>query len=350
MKSNQKNIWKKTMRYFLGTAITAAVLTGCGGGSAGAPTGPTPQAGGGSGTDTVVITTPTVVVTPVIYIAATSCASGPALTSTVSQAAANALVPSGCPALPATAYTNTQVVATVTSGTLTLTVTNLPAGFVSGVLTATGPASGGVSDVNANGSVAPRPGSSADWATTYTGNLVMNFAGAPSASKTITFVTPANPVLSVTWPANITKLIEVGIVNGAVDQSKKVTVWTLMSPIATDVGNNADWNANLINGNVKIVKSGEMANDINGVSRNIWRAIFFNPVTNGYCFTPINSHDGSPYNGDSRTSVSCFSSSPDYMIGVSDTNTAKNGLIYRAGNVCYFTTVARGSESISCPF
>jgi hypothetical protein len=152
------------------------------------------------------------------------------------------------------------------------------------------------------------------------------------------------------WLQNVANLIEVGIVNGVADQTKAISVWTPMSPMSENVGDTA-WKTNLANGNIKILKSGEMAPDINGVSRNIWRAIFFNPRTNGYCFTPVNAHDGSPYSGDSRTSVECFSSSPDYMIGVSDdTNKDKNGMIYKGGGVCYLTTVTRGSESISCPF
>jgi hypothetical protein len=75
---------------------------------------------------------PPVVVTPpgttvITYTAATLCASGPALTSTVSQAAANALVPSACPVLPASAYADTTVA--VGTSTLTLGSTHLPAGL-----------------------------------------------------------------------------------------------------------------------------------------------------------------------------------------------------------------------------
>ena len=55
-------------------AATAIMLTACGGGAGGTPT--------------------------VTYTATSVCASGPALTSTVSQAAANARVPADCPALP----------------------------------------------------------------------------------------------------------------------------------------------------------------------------------------------------------------------------------------------------------
>ena len=154
--------------------------------------------GGGSTTPPVVITPGT---TTVIYTATTLCASGPALTSTVSQLAADALVPDACPALPATAYANTQVVASVNNGTLTLTVTNLPAGFVSGVLTASSGSTGGVADVNASGSVVTRPGSSINWATNYTGTLVMNFANAPAITIAGSFVTPAIAVVPVVCTA-----------------------------------------------------------------------------------------------------------------------------------------------------
>jgi hypothetical protein len=188
----------------LATTLVVVALTACGGGggSGAAPaTGGNPP--GGSGTDTVVVTTPTMTVT---YTATNSCWSGPNLTSTVSQAAANALVPNACPALPATEYSATSVVPS--TSTLTLTINNLPAVFTDGVLTATGLASGGTWDVvsTATGiTVTPRGGTSLNWVTSYSGNLVMNFAGAPSASKTITFTTGADPsVVVCTAPAMLT--------------------------------------------------------------------------------------------------------------------------------------------------
>lgn len=330
--------------------LSLTILTACGGGGGGGA-GPT-FSGGSEVTPPVGGNTPTMTVT---YTATSMCASGPNLTSTVSQLAANALVPSACPALPASVLAQANVV--VGSGTLNISVTGLPAGFTGGTLSATKVTPSTTSNwdlvptTTGNASATLRAGSAAlSFATTYNGSIMMNFAGAPSASKTITFTTGADPVVALTWPANVTNLVEVGIVNGTIDSTKAVTVWTAMFPVATNVGNNADWNANLTNGNVKIVKSGEMANDINGVPRNIWRAIFFNPVTNGYCFTPINAHDGSSYNGDSRTSVSCVSAPLNYLIGVSDANTSKNGVIYRFGNVCYLNTVTRGDESVACPF
>jgi hypothetical protein len=151
------------------------------------------------------------------------------------------------------------------------------------------------------------------------------------------------------WLNNVANLIGVGIINGAADQTKAISVWTPMSPMSENVAD-AAWKTNLANGNIKIVKSGEMAPDINGVYRNIWRAIFFNPRTNGYCFTPVHADDGTAYNGDTRTSVSCFSTPVSYMIGVSDVNKNKNGIIYRFRDVCYFNTVTRGDESADCPF
>ena len=342
----------KNSKVFTALAALAliAALAACGGGGGGGPTG---GSGGGEVTPPVVVNTPTMTIT---YTATSMCASGPNLTSTVSQLAANALVPSACPALPASVLAQANVV--VGSGTLNISVTGLPAGFTGGTLAATKvtPSTTAFWDLipttTGNASATLRAGSAAvSFNTVYNGSIMMNFAGAPSASKTITFTTGADPAVSVMWPANITNLVEAGIVNGVVNQNLKVIVWTPMSPIATNVGNNADWNANLINGNVKIVKSGEMAADINGIMRNIWRAIFFNPTVNAYCITPVNAHDGlAAYFNDSRTSLACFSSPSDYVIGVDDSSTNKNGLLGKVGNLCYLTTIARGSESVACPF
>jgi predicted small lipoprotein YifL len=184
------------VKNYLKTALVAlalVTLTACGGGGGGdsapAPVAPPPVGG----------------TTSVTYTATALCASGPALTSTVSQAAANALVPNACPALPATAYAATTVVAG--SGTLTLNVTILPAGFVNGVLTATGLASGGTWDVVATATgitVTPRAGTATDWATTYSGTLGMCFTNAPCVTKNITFTTGVNPAPTCTAPAMLT--------------------------------------------------------------------------------------------------------------------------------------------------
>ncbi len=188
----------------LATTLIVVALTACGGGGGGAPAS-TPPVGGG-GTDTVVITPPVVVT----YTAANLCASGPALTSTVSQAAANALVPGNCPALLASAYASTSVV--VGSGKLTLSVNNLPAGFTGGVLMVSRnvPSTQSIWDIipstTGNGTAKFRDGSATPlYASVYQGVLEMNFVGAPSASKTITFTTDADPSIVVcTAPAMLT--------------------------------------------------------------------------------------------------------------------------------------------------
>ena len=244
-------------------ALALITLAACGGGGSTPPTTPP-------------TTTPPVVITPgtttVIYTATTLCASGPALTSTVSQLAADALVPDACPALPATAYANTQVVASVNNGTLTLTVTNLPAGFVSGVLTASSGSTGGVADVNASGSVVTRPGSSINWATNYTGTLVMNFANAPAITIAGSFVTPVIAVVPVvcTAPAMRNNIINQcitapaatgytwnNIVGGGIwvaDIGVLVTGANLL-PATSFVIGDAAWLTAAANGTIKYVKT-----------------------------------------------------------------------------------------------
>jgi hypothetical protein len=328
------------------TLIT--LLAACGGGGGGdAPVGVTPP----------VVTSPAVTVT---YTATAMCASGPALTSTVSQVAADALVPNACPALPATAYAATTVVAG--SGTLSLTVTGLPAGFVNGVLTATGLASGGTWDVVATAAgitVTPRAGAATDWATSYSGTLVMNFAGAPSASKTITFTTPAAPV-TFAWTASVKTLVEPANVNGVlVSSNLAVTTWLALNPVEvsqnTTIIGGAKWNANLANDNVQIVKSGEMAPDINGVQRNIWRAVYSYVNCNGRvnCISPIYADTGLSYVNDNAVGTTCFlGDAPAYVVGVSDAVPEKNGMIFRvasgpAANSCFLLTV-KSTLDVNC--
>jgi hypothetical protein len=193
-----------------------AALTACGGGGGSSPAFTTQPSV--VGTAPAAPTTPTVPTTPVVtptvvtFTASTLCASGPALTSTVSQAAANALVPGNCPALPATAYAATSVV--VGSGTLTLSVNNLPAGFTGGVLSASANVPSNQSVWNlvptttGNASATLRAGSAAPvFASTYTGVIEMNFAGAPSASKIITFTTGADPMMMTDLLNQVTRFI-----------------------------------------------------------------------------------------------------------------------------------------------
>ncbi len=186
----------------------------------------------------------------------------------------------------------------------------------------------------------------------FTTNLTLysNLVGSGWTADGIVACVPGSSATQVAWLSNVKTLIEPGIVNGAVNPSLAVTVWTPMSPVASNIGDNPDWVANLKNGNVKIVKTGEMAADINGIPRNVWYAIFLNPRGNGYCNTPVNAHDGSAaYYNDSRTSQACFTSPAEYLIGMSDVNTNKNGLLAKVKNLCYLTTIVRGSEAVTCP-
>ena len=211
--------------------LVVVALTACGGGGGG----DSPAVGG----------TPPVVVTPpggtqsVTFTASTPCASGPALTSTVSQAAANALVPSACPTLPASVLAQANVV--VGSGTLNISVTGLPAGFTGGTVAATKvtPSTTSYWDLvpttTGNASATLRQGSAAlSYGTVYNGSIMRNFVGAPSASKTITFTTGADPAVtaltqakamivpmgvqvkvpSTELPASVTKTTDVGFLTG----------------------------------------------------------------------------------------------------------------------------------------
>ena len=187
----------KNSKVFTALAALAliAALAACGGGGGGA--GPT-FSGGGEVTTPVGGNTPTMTIT---YTATSMCASGPNLTSTVSQLAANALVPSACPALPASVLAQANVV--VGSGTLNISVTGLPAGFTGGTLAATKvtPSTTAFWDLipttTGNASATLRAGSAAvSFNTVYNGSIMMNFAGAPSANKTITFTTGADPAVT----------------------------------------------------------------------------------------------------------------------------------------------------------
>lgn len=128
------------------TTLVVVTLTACGGGGGGAA----PSGGGVAPVDPG---TPTVIITPTVYTAATLCASGPALTSTVSQSAANALVPDSCPTVSTVgvgvsigagnmlAITGLPVGVTVSSSTVTMVSGGSTLIFVNGVLTSGTPLS-----------------------------------------------------------------------------------------------------------------------------------------------------------------------------------------------------------------
>ena len=138
-------------------AATAIMLTACGGGAGGTPT--------------------------VTYTATSVCASGPALTSTVSQAAANARVPADCPAV------STVGVGVSIAGNM-LSITGLPAGVSVASSTVT-MVSGASTVVFVNGAITS--GILLSNATyTYTGGQV-KFTNAPAIIIAGTFVTQVNP-------------------------------------------------------------------------------------------------------------------------------------------------------------
>jgi hypothetical protein len=124
--------------------------------------------GGGSSTTTPPAAT--------IYTASTACASGPALTSTVSQAAADALVPASCPALTTAQLSS---IAVNRSATGALTLAGLPTGvtwssrsvaFSKGGVTIAG-------TIDAAGNITPTSALAAGtWTVTFTGQPV----GAPA--------------------------------------------------------------------------------------------------------------------------------------------------------------------------
>ena len=243
----------------LATTLVFVALTACGGGGGGDAPAPvvTPPVGNSNGVPTTTLT----------YTATPFCTSGPALTSTVSQAAANALVPGNCPALPASAYASTSVV--VGSGTSTLSVNNLPAGFVGGSLALTKETPSNTSYLDlvptttGNASATLRQGSAAlSYGTVYNGTIEMNFAGAPSASKTITFTTGADPAVNALTqakakivpmgvqvkvpatelPASVTKTTDAGFLSGVlngtvmlIDTGMKMTGWTVVADRTRDL-------------------------------------------------------------------------------------------------------------------
>ena len=176
----KKDIFERTMWMWLSAALLIAFLTACGGGGGGAPAGPTPPTGGGSGTDTVVVTTPTMTVT---YTATTSCASGPNLTSTVSQAAADALVPSSCPTVP-------TVGVAVSIATDMLAITGLPGGVNVASSTVT-MVSGASTVVFVNGAITSG---------TLLSNAVYNYTGGQVAFVNAPMITIAGSVTSPVIP------------------------------------------------------------------------------------------------------------------------------------------------------
>ncbi len=159
----------------LATTLVVVALTACGGGGGG---GAAPSGGGVAPVDPG---TTTVVITPTIYTAATLCASGPALTSTVSQAVANALVPDSCPTV-----STVGVGVSIGTGNM-LTITGLPVGVSVSGSTVT-MVSGGSTLVFLNGALTSgTPLSNATY--TFSG-AVIKLTNAPAITIAGTTVSP----------------------------------------------------------------------------------------------------------------------------------------------------------------
>lgn len=216
-------------------AATAIMLTACGGG--GGTT--TPPATGGT------------------YTATSLCASGPALTSTVSQAAANALVPNSCPAVPTTGVT-----VNVVGGMLV--VNGLPPGVTVATSSFTA-ISGGSTVVFTNGALTS--GTLLSGATyTYSGAQV-TFTNAPNVIIAGTFVSPVivvciAPAMLNTANACISAPAATGytwnsVVAGGVwvaDIGVLVSTANLL-PVTSFVIGDAAWLTAAANGTIKYVKT-----------------------------------------------------------------------------------------------
>lgn len=346
---------------------TLLMLTACGGGGGGdsAPVGTTP-----STPTTPVVTQPGITPTVTTFTAITLCASGPALTSTLSQAAANALVPGNCPALPASAYAATSVAAG--SGTLTLTVSNLPSGFTGGTLAATKVTPSLTSNwdlvptTTGNASATLRAGSAAvSFATVYNGTIEMNFVGAPSASKTITFTTGADPSIVVcTAPAMLNaantcisppaatgytwnSVIKAWVANVGV----RVFGANMLPVTCVNVGD-ACWLENVANGTIKFVQSDMIPQGLTITkTMNAYFKISNGPFGEAWVYTPLNLQ-GLSLNANPSVANGSVASNIDWVQGSSQIN----GVIVHQvmGNSCFNFSylVTEGnfvSQSVTCP-
>jgi hypothetical protein len=220
----------------------------------------------------------------------------------------------------------------VADGTLAPVIKDLPAGTTSGVLTATCPTAGGTWDIDAAGKAAARSGTSLNWQLSCSGNLAMNFAGAPSVSKAVVFATSS-------WFAGFKK-----VSNGSVP----ITTWLPLNPLTRDLMSEA-WLQNGASGNISILKSTEMAPNVAGQMINVWRAIYM--VDGVHCISPTEATTGKSYVSDGKVGKLCNTgAAPTYVVA----DVAGSAVIYRASGInsqyCFRNTVTRGDEPIICPF
>jgi hypothetical protein len=132
------------------------------------------------------------------------------------------------------------------------------------------------------------------------------------------------------------------------DGSTPITTWLPLNPLTREIMSDA-WVQNGANGNVSILKSGELAPDANGKIVNVWRAIY--DVDGAHCISPFDSATGKSYVSSGVVGTACLTgSAPTYVVA----DAAGNGVIYRASGInsqyCFRNTVVRGDEPVSCPF
>ena len=294
-------------------AATAIMLTACGGG--GGTT--TPPATGGT------------------YTATSLCASGPALTSTVSQAAANALVPNSCPAVPTTGVT-----VNVVGGMLV--VNGLPPGVTVATSSFTA-ISGGSTVVFTNGALTS--GTLLSGATyTYSGAQV-TFTNAPNVIIAGTFVSPVivvciAPAMLNTANACISAPAATGYTwNSAVkvwvaDRGIYITSINTLPAACLNI-NDACYLAQAANGTIKFAQG----------PTNVMFAVY--QTADGYLNTmPLNS-DGTPNNvGTSLVSGGASGNFWDYVVGT------VSGIIRKtSGGGCAEFTFGTlwGASPVTCP-
>ena len=288
----------------------ALTLTACGGGGgSGASPAPAPV-------------TFTATATPACALGATPAASSQT-SQADAQARANALVPSSCQALPATATAATAVAANTatTSGlaTLTLSVTGLPASpavVSGGTLTFTGPASGGVWTMSADGKLTPVGSASVNWASSYNGTLVMSFANAPSVSKTVTFATSADPAILSLLAQAKAMIVPMGV---------QVKVPATELPASVTKTTDAGFLTGVQNGTVMLIDTGLKTTNYPNIPANSNRDVVFAIYrqTGAYFIKPIYKDNFSGSVGDDRLVLALSGFTFDRAQGAVD------GLLFR---------------------
>jgi hypothetical protein len=304
--------------------------------------------GGGGGSSAV---TPPAATT---YTASTTCATGPALTSTVSQAAADALVPASCPALTSAQL---SAIAVNRSATGALTLTGLPTGvawsaksvtFTKGSTSVTG-------TVDAAGNITPTSALAAGtWTVTFTGQpalapavtnltltsvivpVVLAPCVAPNVNNTVTGA-------CVTVPTGYTFNPNLGGGGAAVANIGVLVTGANTLPAACLTVGDACWVSSVQNGTIKFVNSGVTIAPIN--NRPIVFA-YYVTATGYYNTQPVYADDGAPA---ASTGVSGGGNANIYLDVKGVSNGVRQSGIGACGELTYNGTGAFSSNLISCP-